>query len=88
MTSVRKRGASGNDDEEDVAESYAFMSDASLSKSKPIMITKKSDASQILFRQITAVGIFVIIFVLSFIGAWKGKVGCCVTYFRIFIDRK
>jgi hypothetical protein len=70
MTSMRKRGASGYDDDD--VENHAFLSDASLSKSKP-MITKKNDYFQKLFQRTSVMVAFVVIFILSFIGALKGR---------------
>ena len=71
---MRKRGASGyddDDDDENGVENDAFLSDVSLSKSKPL-ITKKNDFQKLAQRIITVIFLLAI-FALSFSGALKGR---------------
>ena len=82
MTSMRKRGASGNDDDDDV-ESSAFVSDASLSKSKPmILAAKKKDQYQIPFQVIAVVSVVIVVFILTFNGTMNGKLLVVISSFE------
>ena len=73
MTSIRKRGASGiDDDDNDVESSAVLMMDTSLSKSKPMM-AKKNDNFQNVFQWIATVLVVTVVFVLSYNGTLKGR---------------
>ena len=72
MTSIRKRGASGIDDDDNDVESSAVLMDTSLSKSKP-MIAKKNDNFQNVFQWIATVQLVTVVFVLSYNGTLKGR---------------
>jgi hypothetical protein len=71
MTSVRKRGASGHDDDD--AENCAFLTDSSLSKTSKLIVTKKHEDSKKIFQWITIVIFGAVVFAYSFNRTVRGR---------------
>ena len=77
MTSVRKRGASGNDDDVGDVESTAFLMDSSMSKtvkvSSTIQTKKQNEHSQRTFQWITIAFFGAVVFGYSLNGTLQGR---------------